>query len=55
MVLYFTSTGNSKFIANKIAKDLNKDLISLNDIFKNNKNWEFHSTSPFILVSPIYA
>ena len=55
MVLYFTSTGNSKFIANRIAKDLNKDLISLNDIFKNNKKWEFHSTSPFILVSPIYA
>lgn len=30
MVLYFTGTGNSKYIAEKIAKTLGRDIISIN-------------------------
>ncbi len=55
MIFYFTSTGNSRFIANNMAKALNKPVTSLNEVFKNNLKLEFHSQSPFILISPIHA
>ena len=55
MILYFTGTGNSFFTAKILGADLNDTLISINDIFKNNKKFEFYSEKPFILVTPIYA
>ncbi len=29
MILYFSGTGNSRYVARKIAKELNDELISL--------------------------
>ena len=31
MVLYFTGTGNSRYIAQRIAKALSDQLLSMND------------------------
>ena len=36
MVLYFTGTGNSKYIAEKIAKALEMDIVSINKKIKTN-------------------
>lgn len=55
IVLYFTGTGNSYFVVKKIAEELNKTTVSLNDVFKQNREWKFHSETPFVLVVPIYA
>ena len=35
MVLYFTGTNNSRYIAEKIAKSLNENIICINDKIKD--------------------
>ena len=55
MILYFTGTGNSKFAASVISDITNDDIISLNDVIKNNLPTTFHSEKPFVIVAPIYA
>ncbi len=36
MILYFSGTGNSKYCAEKIAKELNEQVCSINDMMKKN-------------------
>lgn len=56
MILYFTGTGNSQFVASVLAKELEDNLISINEILKENENkWEFYSKTPYVIVAPIYA
>ncbi len=55
MILYFSSSGNSEFIANCINKTLNDEVVSLNEVIKFNKTLVFDSTSPYIIIAPIYA
>ena len=56
MILYFSGTGNSRYVARKIAKELNDELISLNQLIKEEKTDELTSTDkPFIFVCPTYA
>ena len=37
MILYFSGTGNSRYVARKIAQELNDELISLNQLIKEEK------------------
>ncbi len=55
MILYFTGTGNSKFVADFLADKLDDEILSLNNILKNNPKLVCSSEKPFILVAPIYA
>lgn len=55
MILYFTGTGNSKYIAMALADKLSDEVVSLNDIIKNNSEKKFTSEKPFVVVAPIYA
>lgn len=55
MVIYFSGTGNSKFIANKIGKELNDKIIDSTKYIKINKKATFESKEPFIFVCPTYA
>lgn len=56
MILYFSGTGNSRYVARKIAQELNDELISLNQLIKEEKTDELTSTDkPFIFVCPTYA
>lgn len=56
MVLYYTGTGNSRYGAQLIAKDLDDELVSINTYLRNRKKKkEFESKKPFVIVSPIYA
>ncbi len=56
MILYFSGTGNSRYVARKIAQELNDELISLNQLIKEEKTDELISTNkPFIFVCPTYA
>ena len=41
MILYFTGTGNSRYIAKKIADFVEDSLICINDKIKNNDTKEF--------------
>lgn len=55
MILYFTGTGNSKYVADYLADKLQDEVVSLNDILKNNLPCEVQSEKPFVWVAPIYA
>lgn len=55
MVLYFTGTGNSRFIARKIAEGLSDELVDLFPYIKENKKGEFRSEKPYVFVVPTYC
>ena len=55
MVLYFTGTGNSQYVAEVIAEQLGDELISINNYIKNGIAGDFVSGKPYVLVCPTYA
>lgn len=56
MVLYFSGTGNDFFVARFLSRTIgDEDIVSLNDVLKEKKEWRFHSDKPFVFVCPIYA
>ncbi len=55
MILYFSATGNTRFAAERIAARLGDELVSLNDVLKNDEPLRFSSQKPFVIAAPIYA
>ena len=55
MILYFTGTGNSRLVAEVLARELGEPALSLNQVFKQNQKWEFQSETPYVVVAPIWA
>ena len=55
MVLYFTGTGNSRYIAQCIAEALGHGLISMNDRIKAGNTSPVTSDERLIIVTPTYA
>ena len=55
MVLYFTGTGNSRHIAERIAHALGDELVSLNDRIKAGDITPLKANDRFVLVAPTYA
>lgn len=55
MILCFTGTGNSLHVADGLSKRLGDEVVSLNNVIKNNLERKFTSDKPFIIVAPIYA
>ena len=55
MVLYFSATGNTKFIAELIAKKLGDESLDLIKRIKSGDNSVIRSKKPFVICSPIYV
>ena len=55
MVLYFTGTGNSKYIAERIAMALNEDILSMNDRIKAGNTDNVMTGKSMVIVVPTYA
>lgn len=55
MILFFTGTGNSEYVARGLAEQLNDSCVSLNRYLKDGLEPVFESESPFVIVAPIYA
>lgn len=55
MILYFSGTGNSEYIANKIGNALNDEVVNLFDLIRTHKHESFCSDSLWIVVAPTYA
>ena len=55
MILYFSATGNTEFIAQEIAKRLDDECINLLDRLKNNDHSVLHSDKPFVICAPVYV
>ncbi len=54
MILYFTGTGNSRYVADGLADLLGDETVCVNDYIKNNKVGEFNSDTPYVVVFPVY-
>ncbi len=52
MVVYFTGTGNSRFVAERIAMQTGDKIVSMKEYFDVDS---LNSTQPFVFVVPIYA
>ena len=55
MVIYYTGTGNSRFLAKIISKELQDELVDATELIRNNENREFYSEKPYVFVCPTYA
>ncbi|MCM1220230.1 MAG: EFR1 family ferrodoxin [Lachnospiraceae bacterium] len=55
MVLYYTGTGNSEYVANKIGEQIGDNIINLFDRIRKHDYSEIKSDRPFIIVYPTYA
>ncbi len=55
MILYFTGTGNSKYLAEILADKLNETQIDIAKLMKEGKHPSLHSDTPYIFVTPVYA
>ena len=55
MTLFFTGTGNSRYVAERIAKALGDELFNMNDHIKTGDTSPVASDERLIIVTPIYA
>ena len=55
MVLFFSATGNTKLIAEEVAKRLNDTTLNLLDRIRDKNYAEIYSEKPFVLCVPIYV
>ncbi len=55
MVLYFSATGNTRYVANKLAGLLGDESLDLLDRIRRKDYGEIHSDRPFVLCSPVYV
>lgn len=55
MILYFSATGNSEYIAKRISSVINDECLNLFDRIKNDDFSKLHSEKPFVIVTPTYG
>ena len=55
MILYFSGTGNSKYVAKRIADALGDEIVNLNDRIKASDTSPVETGERVIIVTPTYA
>ena len=55
MVLYYSGTGNSKYVAQRISDTIQDECIDLFDKLRNSDFHEINSAKPFVIVTPTYG
>lgn len=55
MIIYYTGTGNSKYVADMMADILDDEAVSANEYIKNGIAADFASDKPYVFVSPVYV
>jgi len=55
MVLYFSATGNTEYIAQELARCLEDECINLLDRIKQNDHSVLCSEKPFVICAPVYV
>jgi len=55
MILFFSGTGNSKYVADYFAKALQDDAVDAGKAMKMNTENVFFADKPYIFVCPIYS
>lgn len=54
MIIYFTGTGNSEYVAKMLADNLGDEVFFANQSIKEHKKENFTSEKPYIFVFPVY-
>lgn len=55
MIVYFSGTGNSKFCAEFLAKELKDEMVDGFNMIKKGELADLNSSKPWIFVAPTYA
>ena len=55
MILYFTGTGNSEYVANRISRETGDDVQPVMMRIRNHNDSEIFSRTPWIICSPTYG
>ena len=55
MVLYFSATGNTEYIARELAKRTNDECVNLLERIKKQDFSPIHSEKPFVICAPVYV
>ncbi len=55
MILYFTGTGNSRYLAELLAQRLDDKTVNVGEMLKSGRTPEFTSEKPYVFVTPVYA
>lgn len=55
MIVYFTGTGNSRYIAEYMAECLEEDTFDAAKQIKTRKSVSLHSEKPWVFVAPTYG
>lgn len=55
MILYFSGTGNSRYVAQAISAIIQDEIISLNNYIKRDSKDIIKSDAPLVFVTPTYA
>lgn len=55
MIFYFSGTGSSRYIAERIANATKDEVISMNNIIKNGGKSSFDTNGEIVFVTPTYA
>ena len=50
MLLYFTGSGNSRYVADALAQRLSDEAVSLNSVLKTGSPKNFTSRKPYVVV-----
>ena len=53
MVLYYSATGNTEYIARELARRLDDECVNLLSRIKNHDNTPINSEKPFVICAPI--
>lgn len=55
MILYFSGTGNSEYVAKRIAQQTGDEILNLFDKLRTEDNSPMESETPWVIVCPTYA
>ncbi|MCR4795012.1 MAG: EFR1 family ferrodoxin [Ruminococcus sp.] len=55
MILYFSATGNTEFLATELAKKTGDQCLNLLERIKNKDYSEIYSEKPFVICAPVYV
>ena len=55
MILYFSATGNTEYIAKQLAVRLNDECVNILDRIKSNNTEPLTSDKPYIICAPVYV
>lgn len=55
MILYFSATGNTRFVAQRLANRLDDEALDLLDRIRRGDHAPIHSNKPFVICAPTYV